>query len=352
MDGLVERLNMYALSAMTLSANSLTRTVLAALSICLIAPVVIAQTLPETAGEWIERASDARERHSFVGSFIYQHGDDIETVRIWRAASAGQGVRERLESLSGEYREILRDDESITCILPNSDSRFIDDRRLRRTLSSRIPRDSSTLRPHYQTDLGAQDRVAGRQAQHVRLVPRDKLRYGYDLWFDVQTGMLVRAEVISPRGQVIERLMMLDFEPRQTIAKAELRLSEPNEGFARVTTRTALVDSAKPTLANWVLNDIPAGFTLQMNQIEELPGRPQPVRHLMYSDGLATVSIYIEAAGSAKTIEGVLQMGAMNAYGRAVGAHQAIVVGEVPTRTVERMAKALVPLQSRDNSGN
>ena len=322
---------------------------LALLSGAALAP---AYAQPQTPAQWLEWSGQAREQTNFVGSLLYQHGDSLETVRIWHAVDSAGGVRERLQSLSGPHREILRDDQVITCVLPSSDSRFIHSRQLRTPLSARIPTDMSALEPYYRSALGEQDRVAGRLAQQVTLTPEDAMRYGYTLWFDVESGVLLRAEVLSPNAKVIERLMMLDLEIREQISEAELTLTQPQAGFTRVTMPLDEAAQTPTTDSNWTLEAAPAGFRLHMNELQEISGRPQPVRHLMVSDGLASVSVYIEPVAASEQIEGPLQMGAMSAFGRSVDDHQIIAVGEVPARTVERIASAVTPLHSSDNAGH
>lgn len=321
-------------------------------ALALFGAVSTLQAQPQTSAQWLEWSGEAREQTSFVGSLLYQHGDAIETVRIWHAADTGNGVRERLQSLSGPHREILRDDAVVTCVLPASDSRFIDSRQLRNPLSARIPSDITALEPHYASQLGNQDRVAGRQAQQVRLTPQDGLRYGYALWFDDQSGVLLRAEVISPSGEVIERLMMLDIEIRERITDAELRLTETKPGLTRVTKPLGDIETASNIASGWSLAAPPPGFELEMDELQEISGRPQPVRHLMVSDGLASVSIYIEALEATNPIQGPLQMGAMSAFGRAIAGHQIIAVGEVPASTVKRIAQAVNPPNLSKNAGN
>ncbi len=331
-------------TARTLGRASLWQWVLIAL---LVSTIAQADNHPQTAEGWFAWASEARDRHSFVGEFIYQHGDNIESMRIWRAVDRNGEVRERLHSLSGVPREILRGDDSVTCILPNSDSLLIDKRQLQGLLDARIPADVSLLEPHYQLRLVGDDRVAGRGVVQIRLDPQDRLRYGYAVWFDRQTGLLLRAEVLDPMGAVIERLMMLDMTLDGPIAEADLHASLPTEGFTRVTNQPVANADDAASGPSWQMQTLPAGFALKMDKVQQLPGRSHPVRHLIYSDGLATVSVYIEPDSQADPIEGALQMGAMNAYGRAFEGHQAIVVGEVPAATVEQMAQALVIQSAR-----
>lgn len=315
---------------------------LACIAVC---PIALASESPESAAGWVEWANEARDSHSFIGEFVYQHGSDIGSMKIWRAADPETGIRERLVSLSGQHREILRGGDSVTCILGNSESVLIDQRQLRRPLSARIPEDVDRLRPHYELRLVGEDRVAGRPAMQIMLEPQDEFRYGYSVWLDSETGLLTRAEVLGPDDQVIEQLMMLDIEILDRIDPVLLEptLSGREEEYSRITNDLARAETDAHPQPEWAMADQPAGFAVQMDRIQQLPGRPHPVRHIMLSDGLATVSVYIEPESQAGRFEGGMQMGAMNAYGRMHDGYQAIVVGEVPAVTVERIARSLVP---------
>lgn len=328
-----------------------------ALTIGLLALTGPAAAQPDSAQSWLERTSEARERYSFVGEFIYQHGGTIDSMRIWRAVSPESGIRERMLSLSGESREILRDQETVTCIMPSSESVMIDERRLGQPLDARLPTDPEALKPHYGVEVLGEGRVAGRPVTRLGIDARDELRYGYQLWLDDETGLLLRAELISSVGEVLERVMVLNLDLRERIDAGELVSSLPQDGYQRVTTDTGEISPSGPdrddeALTDWSVDDLPEGFDLTMNQVQPLPGRSGPVRHLMVSDGLATVSIYIEPEDRAEGIDGSRQMGAMNAYGRALDGYQAIAVGEVPAVTVERIANALTPIHSSDQAGN
>ncbi len=315
------------------------------LALTAVSPVAFASESPESAAEWVEWANEARDSNSFIGEFVYQHGSDIGSMKIWRSADPETGIRERLVSLSGEPREILRGGDSVTCILGNSESVLIDQRQLRRPLSARIPEDVDRLRPHYELRLVGEDRVAGRAAMQVNLEPQDAFRYGYSVWLDIETGLLTRAEVLGPDDEVIEQLMMLDIEILDQIDPALLEpmLASEGEGYTQITNNLPRDEGELESHQEWAMAEQLAGFAVQMDRMQQLPGRPHPVRHLMLSDGLATVSVYIEPESQAGNFEGGMQMGAMNAYGRTDDGYQTIVVGEVPAVTVERIARSLVP---------
>ncbi len=311
------------------------------LSSLLLSGVALGQ--PSSAAGWIEQASSARAQQSFIAEFVYQHADTMESMRIWHSVDANGDVHERLLSLSGQPREILRNGDSVTCLLPGIDSHLISERRLRRSITARMPADVARLQPHYRVEQVGDDRVAGRTTTRVAIQADDALRYSYHLWFDHQTGLLMRAEVLDPSARVIERLMVLSMELVDQIEPSLLEPALSTANFQRVTSSEAPIQSAEPLERDWQASELPAGFVLQMNQMQALPGRPHAVRHLLYSDGLATVSVYVEPGEQTETIEGALQMGAMNAYGRAIDGYQVIVVGEVPAPTVQRIAEGLSP---------
>ena len=308
---------------------------------------------PETAEGWLRWSQEARSQHSFVAEFIYQHQDHVDTMRIWRSAHPEAGVQERLLSLSGEPREIIRDQDEVTCVLPSAQAVMVDRRYWQKPLDARLPDSLSDFEPHYRGRVIGADRVAGRSTQRVAILAEDAMRYGYQLWFDEDTGLLMRAELVNSDGDVLERIMMLDMELRDGLEPTELMSQLPQEGFERVTARAnSPVDDQSVDAPSWSVTNLPDGFQLQMEREQALPGRDQPARHLLFSDGIATVSIYIEAETPDEEVRGALQMGAMNAYTTTMDGYQAIALGEVPSATVEQMVTSLQRADSTPNASD
>lgn len=319
------------------------------LAICLLTAAGV-QAQNHQARDWIERAAQARTEHSFIGDFIYQRDGEIQTLRIWHAGDSADGMQQRIVSLSGDPKEILRSNGRVTCIFADDQPLVVEQRQIQATIGDRIPTDIDRLLPHYGLALIGSDRIADRPVIGVSIQAADGYRYGYDLWFDEQTGLLLGAELRDNEGQVIERIMMLDFKLQPQINPQDLAPSLSGEGFTWLTHPGDQDSASKPpegVAAEWSIGQLPPGFELEMDRMQMLPGHDVAVRHLLFSDGLTAVSVYIEAADERDGLDGALHVGALSAFGRDVSGYRVIAVGEVPAATVEILASALYPGESQ-----
>jgi sigma-E factor negative regulatory protein RseB len=317
----------------------------------LLTTAAAAQT-PRSATEWLERASEAVGQYSFVADVIYEQGSHVEALRLWRDASAAGGGRERLMSLSGPPREILRTPRTTTYLSPaaspNPRQRYAN-----RPLRLPGPEGIDRLDQSYTLNLEGQGRVAQRPAQRLRVIPRDDQRYGYALWLDQRTGIVLRADILEPDGWAVERFMVVELERRDALDPALLDpvLAEDGTTFDRLTREPTASDADGPVQGQWSVNDLPAGFTLQADRTQALPGHDRPARHLVFSDGIASVSVYIKQSGAGQPLRGAMSMGGVNIHARVDDGVQILVVGQVPATTVERMANATVRSSQPNTTG-
>lgn len=293
-----------------------------------------------SAQDWLERVNGALRELNYTGTFVYRYDGNIETLRIWHKALPDGGERERLHSLTGDAREILRDDDTVTCILPDSESVVVDRRQASNPLSEPLPSDIDSLRAHYRFRMAGSGRIAGRDAVRVVIEPRDDARYGHALWIDRESGLLLRSDLHGEDGKTLEQIMFVSLELMDELPDSALEPHLSGEGFTW-TRRSPQRRPPEEPDDSWQIGDLPAGFELRMSEMHPLPGSDGAVRHHVYSDGLATVSLYIDRQVHADVLEGLSRMGAMNAYGRVIDDYQVLVVGEVPAATVERMAHSL-----------
>jgi sigma-E factor negative regulatory protein RseB len=305
----------------------------------LLQPAALAE--PSEAMQWLERVAEASQSLNYEGVFVYQHQGGLEAVRVVHRVDEN-GIRERLYSLTGTEREIIRDNEQITCTLPDSRSVIIDRRSDNNPLAQLVPRDVEGLSRNYILKMTGESRIADRKAARVSILPRDKFRFGYQLWIDQQSGLLLQAEVFDEDGTSIEQLMFTELRLPETIPDAMLASHVVADGFSRYQEEPLTIP--KGEASNWIFEDLPSGFALILHELRRMPGNDEPVEHLLFSDGLANVSVYIEKAGLTEAFTGHSALGAVRAYGRTLGESiQLIAVGEVPLATVERIALAIRP---------
>jgi sigma-E factor negative regulatory protein RseB len=287
------------------------------------------------------RMHQAGRSLDYEGTFVYQHGDQLESLRIIHKAGTG-GVRERLVSLNGAPREIIRTDSEVRCYLPDENAVLIEHRRAdNRNFPALLPDSLALLKGNYMIRAGKEGRVAGRKAVSVRIKPRDAYRYGYLLWVDEASGLLLKASLLDEQGEVIEQYMFTQVSIGGPIPESELKPQYPAKGIVWQRADDA---TRVPSTGQWTATRLPDGFTLSARMMRMLPARKQPVEHLVYSDGLAVVSVFVEKAGDEarpNALSGLTHMGAAHAFGKVVDGHQVTVVGEAPALTVDMIGESV-----------
>jgi sigma-E factor negative regulatory protein RseB len=307
--------------------------------VVLLAVVVVSRADNDEAVQWLMKMNDAAGQVTYAGTFVYVHAGRIEAMQVFHRRQ-DDGMRERLYSLNGAAREIVRDDHQVWCYLPDQklgvhEYRQVSDRSFPRLLPERI----SPLTTHYDITLGGRDRIAQRDVQQVMIRPRDGYRYGYDLWADSETGLLLKAVLTSAEGVAIEQYMFTHLDIGAEIEDADLEPVNASEDLVW-SSPGAGQDTRRDKPTQWTVDGVPAGFELTRHVRRMSPARKQAVEHLVYSDTLAAVSVFIERRRDAQhaVMEGISSMGAVHAFGREVDEHQVTVLGEVPGATVELIA--------------
>ena len=291
----------------------------------------------------LTRMQQAAGKLNYDGIFVYQHGDQLESLRIIHKISDGI-MRERLISLNGASREISRTGNEVRCYLPDENAVMIEHRRAdSRNFPALLPDSLSVLKKNYEISVGGNGRVAGRIALAAQINPRDAYRYGYRLWADKATGLLLKASLIDGDGDVIEQYMFTQISIGKDIPESDLSARH----LAKATTAAPRPNDALPQAStkSWGASQLPAGYTLSARMQRKLPARRQPVEHLVYTDGLAVVSVFIEPVNDATAaLSGLTHMGAVHAFGKVLDGHQITVLGEAPAKTVDMIGASVVPL--------
>lgn len=287
---------------------------------------------------WLERMRRAVVELDYEGTFVYQKGDRLETLHIIHGMIQGQPMS-RVTALSGERRQVLRSGDALTCIWPDRRQMLREPVKDRNELPLPLPEDPARIARHYRFETGGEDRVAGFACQVIRITPRDDYRYGYEYCIEPQTGMLLRAAVRGPDGKVMEQFLFtrLSF-PRQIPPSAFE--SDGYRGF-RVAELPAPI--AKGEVRSIHFKNLPPGFKV-ISEVVQPPMKARPeVRQVILGDGLASVSVFLARAGDApgKPWEGHMRSGAVQALADERDGWQITVVGEVPTRTLEYLMRAI-----------
>jgi sigma-E factor negative regulatory protein RseB len=294
----------------------------------------------EEAQQWLEDMSTALRTLDYDGTFVYLHDGKLEAMRIIHQADGGV-EKERLVSLTGSAREVLRDNKAVTCIMPDSKSVMVGQSRQPQRFHE-VPSDLDSLRAHYHLEVLGDDRVAGQMARVVAITPRDAYRYGYRFWIGKQSKMMLKSALIGVDGEAIEQVMFTRLGLGRQVAEADLEPSLSGQEYSWYRQSGDKPPAAAGTgMPAWKVQHMPGGFHMTNYQQRRMRPDSAGAEHLVFSDGLATVSVYVETvAGDSKPFAGLSSMGAVNAYGAVADGHQITVVGEVPAATVEMMARS------------
>ena len=304
----------------------------------------------DDARQWLDEMSSALHSLDYDGTFVYLHGDRLEAMRIIHQLDNG-GVRERLVSLTGSAREVVRDEKAVTCIMADSKSVMVGQSRPRKPFPV-VPRDFDTLLRTYSLEDAGEDRMAGKMTRVIAITPRDAFRYGYRYWIDRDTRMLLKSDLTDVDGKAIEQVMFTRLEVGKEIPADALKPSLTGDGYTWTTQQNGKPGAAAgPGTPGWRVAQLPAGVRMTNFQRKRIHQDGDRAEHMVFSDGLATVSVYIEMQADDGGFTGLSSRGAVNAYGSLVDGYQVTVVGEVPPATVQMMAQSVVRLPPESGSG-
>ena len=294
----------------------------------------------QEAHDWLDRMSRSVEELNYRGTFVHILGGTYKTLYIVHRNADGQSG-ERILSMSGTGREIVRQGNLVQSILPDQRVVLFETRNAVSPLVSALPSNRAELELHYEIALGGRARVADRATQVLEIKPLDGFRYGYKLWLDRETAMPLQSQLVDEQGGVVEQIMFTEIEVPADIPPGDLEPTIDTTGFA------ALRAAESQTLAaqvSWRAIELPGGFRLSVRTTSPMAGSDTPVDHLVYSDGLATVSVFIESLRTQSEVaEGFSNVGSTNAYTITLSGRKVTAIGEVPRETVRTIATSLVP---------
>jgi len=289
---------------------------------------------------WLQKMHKAAYSLNYTGKFVYQQGKQLSLMKIIHAVDDKE-VFERLISLDGIGREIIRSKGVVTCILPDSKSVVVEKARPLQHFPPKFPMKISHLKNQYRFMLDKKEMVAGRNAQKIVIVPGDAYRYGHKLWIDSETGLLLKTHLVDERGELLEQFMFTEIQFMQTIPEHLLKPRVVGDTYTWHEVEGTANDDGDSE-SGWVAKQLPVGFNSDMNRSHQMPNK-KLVRHLVFSDGLASVSIFIERTQKHTTnLMGSSRMGAVNAFGRRIDDYYVTAVGEVPIATVKLINESVV----------
>ncbi len=316
---------------MTVKNNALRAIVWAAVALPAIASA--------SADQWLERMNQALHTLDYEGRFVYQHGNTLEAMYLSHKVEHGQ-ERERLISLTGLPREVVRDADGVVCLVAGRVSPDTGRPRDTVQLSPVQPIRPDRLSHYYRFELGDTQRVADRLGQSISILPQDDLRYGYWLLLDQDTGLPLAAATLDAAGNRISQLLFTELQVGPVSRHPPQGLGTHGE-ITRWVTPAAASDGESNT--RWQFRDLPGGFVETRYRRRIMGNDRHAVEHFVFSDGLATVSVYIEQDRDPDFRPGLSRLGAVVALSKEIPGHQVTAVGEVPERTLGRFLDGIQP---------
>jgi len=279
--------------------------------------------------------SAADKRYNYEGTFILRKSDKMTTMHVVHGVD-DRGVWESMESLNGEARKIVRYNNEVISIYPGRNLVTVSQKGDKPGLHPILPENLDRLGNYYTINQLGDDRIAGRETSVLNLQPKDVYRYGYKYWLDNDTGVLLKCDLLDENNEIVEQMMYTSFREYAEVPQTAFKIPELN-GYTR---KEVNKDRGEPARIGWHVSNLPQGFMLTQSTIRG--GGKSESLHLMYSDGLASVSVFVESGdNSPHYLEGASRMGALNAYGKHINGIQITVMGEVPEATVARIAHSM-----------
>jgi sigma-E factor negative regulatory protein RseB len=247
-------------------------------------------------------------------------------------------IHERVETLDGVPREIVRFNDEVKWYLPSSMTVKIDRKQVAKPFPGMLPDQVQSLGSFYNVRKAEVERIAGYDTQAIVLEPKDGMRYAHKLWADMATGMLVKAKTFNERGEPLEQFFFTDLRIGGRVDREAVKSRFAAKGGTWRTENLAM-NEANLAEAGWLVKALPPGYAKVTEMRGSFGGTPS-VAHIVLSDGLAAASVFIEpAVGRAQQPQlGLSRKGAINVYTRRVDDSLVTVVGEMPAEGVRYIA--------------
>lgn len=297
-----------------------------------------------TVNEWLMRMHEASRKRAYAGTFVVSSGTgSLSSARIWHVCD-GEQQMERVESLTGPPRTTFRRNDQVLTLLPESKLAYAEKRESLGLFPHLLQTGDSAIAEFYGAKQDGGERVAGFDADMVVLRPKDTLRYGYRIWSEKKTGLVVKLQTLDADGKVLEQAAFSELQLDAPVKMEKLGQMMANTAGYRVETSSMLKTTALSE--GWVLKNTVPGFKSMSCFRRSVAGAPasgaESTLQWVFSDGLASVSLFVEPFDAQRHVkEGVLAMGATQSLTRRIGAWWLTVVGEVPLQTLKAFAQGL-----------
>lgn len=295
---------------------------------------------------WLLRIHEAASHRNFQGTFVVSGGGSVSSARIAHFCE-GPNEFEHSESLDGQARHVYRHNNVVTTLWPAKRVATVEQRTMLAEFPALLQAGDDRIAEFYEVQAQGAERIAGHEANVLLVKPRDAFRYGYRLWAERASGLLLRADVLGERNEVLETSafsdVTLDVKPQPASVMAPLKKLDTYRVTRPVLAPTKLEDEG------WVLRQAAPGFrqvSCVKRPMDNVAPDDRPVLQAIYSDGLTYVSVFIEPFDSQRHARPMLAtVGPTQTLMQQQGDWWVTVVGDVPAATLRSFAKGLERLK-------
>lgn len=291
---------------------------------------------PLSAISWLERLARQTSRLNYEVSFVLNiPGKDTQPF-LWRHAKIDDSTQiEQLSLLNGPGFENIRVNDVVSVFQPGYPPYSVYGNAIDGPIPYALLHEPEQLQMSYQFLLVGRNRISGRSAQQIRITSIDKTRYGYHLWLDEETGMLLKLNMHGLDGKLLQQIQVTQLKIDDNVADVFSQLQRDN------LPRVINIVSPPQRKHEWSLTFLPVGMKPVKQDIHQLAITGQVAEYSLFSDGLVNVSVYIQAATGVFQSDVNLNNGANTVHSRTDGKVQVTVVGDIPLITAQLMAKSI-----------
>jgi sigma-E factor negative regulatory protein RseB len=300
----------------------------------------------------LQKTAYAARELNYQGVFVYQNGKQTRSVQITHMHQNGQKMARNVvldnatvgqAAQAGQPREVYSQGNNVVIVRSKNQKVVMEKRRGQNLFPAMLPTDLRVIEASYSAQLGGIEMVAGREAQIIELVPKDAFRYSYKIWADTEFGLLLKMTLLDSKNQTLEQIAFnqISMLNSQDVNWFQPKIDVSKSYVMEDATLTNRVNEGQVNSA-WIVTDLPLGYAKVDHITLAVPGKTAPVDQMIFSDGIASVSLFIEPLTKGMRPKmGHMLIGSTNICANVIDGYQITVVGEVPEATVMQIAKAV-----------
>lgn len=297
--------------------------------------------MPQSASQWLAELQNIITNANFQVSFVQTVAGKETIPYLWRHGIMDDGSElEQLNLQNGPGRELIRVNDVVSVFEPDVQPYSLRSKHINGPIPSALLYHPEQLIEGYEFVAVGRARVAGRSAQQIRIVSRDNTRFGYQLWLDESSGMLLKLNMLDLQGGLLEQIQVTAFAISQS----------PAEYFSRINSASLpppmALSNAPARAHNWDVTYLPTGMREIKQDTRRLALTGQVVEYKLFSDGLVDVSVYVQPADDALGETLALRNEVSTFLTLTDGSAQVTVVGEIPLQTANAIANSLRPVNN------